>query len=425
MGALASATLPAVFSSRQSFAADTPNETINLGIIGLGRQGRYDMQEAINRGLDNNVRITALCDVDSKRSEDNRNLAIENYKKADATPPEIALYSDFRELLERKDIDAVLIATPDHWHAVLAIMAAKAGKDIYLEKPMTNTITEGRALVKVIREQNRIFQLGTQQRSQVYFRKACELVRNGAIGKIHTIRVVLPKDEGRGNDTEVPVPDHLDYAMWLGPMPDAPYIQDRTHPLKGYGRPGWIQTEPYGHGMITNWGAHMIDIAQWGNGTDGSGLVEIEAHAEFPERGSFNVHTDLRAEGKFSNGVKLTIENGNHITKFEGENGWISASREKIDASDRELLRFPIPEDGKLPVSNNHMTNFFQSLRTRKDPISTVEIGHTSNSVCLVTQIAMQLGRKLEWDPKTERFKNDDEANALLTRDLRAPWTLS
>lgn len=424
MGALASATLPSVFSTR-AFAGGGPNDQIRLACIGVGRQGRSDMLEALNRGLDHNARIFAVCDVDSNRAKNAREAALDSYKKAGETAPEISVHTDFREILDRKDIDGVIIVTPDHWHAVAAILAAKAGKDIYLEKPMTNTIAEGQALIKAVRDHKRVFQLGTQQRSSIYFRKGCELVRNGKIGKLHTIRVTLPVDSGFGDPTETPVPENLDYKMWLGPMPDAPYCEARVHPMKDLSRPGWIQTEPYCHGMITGWGAHMLDIAQWGNDTEMSGLTEIEAHGHFPDRGVFDVHTDYTAEGKFSNGTRLIQSSGEHNIKFEGDDGWIAISRNKLEASDPALLKTKIPADGvHLYESKNHMVDFLQCMRSRKDGAAPVEIGHRSNSVSLVTHIAMKLDRKLHWDPKTEKFKYDDEANALLTIKHRAPWTV-
>lgn len=429
MGALASTTLPAVFSTMSARGATGPNDTILLGCIGVGRQGQFDMKEAIYRGLDANARVVAVCDVNSKRANEAKALAEKIYAEAKdqaAGYPGCKTYGDFRELLKREDLDGIFIVTPDHWHAIPAIAAAKAGKDIYLEKPMTYSIAEGKALVRAVRDNKRILQVGSQQRSGVYFRKACELVRNGRIGNVHTIRVGLPADSGTGNREPMPVPENLNYDMWMGPTEEAPYTEDRVHPREGYGRPGWLQIERYCKGMITGWGAHMNDIAQWGNGTDESGLVEIEASGEFPDRGLFNVHTDYKAEGKFTNGVKLVQGTGPAGVRFEGDEGWIFVSRDKLTASDPELLKGKIPEDGvHLYESKNHVLNFFDCMRSRKDPVAPVEVGHRSNSICLITHIAMRLGRKLNWDPKAERFKDDDEANAMLDYKHREPWTIS
>lgn len=429
MGVLATATVPAFFTTRQGFAASGPNDTIRIGCIGVGRQGRADLQEALYRGLDANARIVAVCDVDSKRSRLAKDLVEELYKKEAEKAGAYSgckQFADYRELLKQDDIDAVIIVTPDHWHALPAIDAARAGKDIYLEKPMTFTVREGQQLVKAVRDNDRVFQLGTQQRSQIYFRKACELVRNGRVGNVHTITVTLPPDKGTGNAEQIPVPENLNYDMWTGPADMKPYAVDRVHPQEGFGRPGWLQISEYTHGMITGWGAHMNDIAQWGNGTDESGLTEIEATAEYPKRGLFDVHTEFSAEGRYTNGVKLIQKTGKGDVKFEGDEGWIFVSRDKLQASNPELLKGKIPEDGvHLYESKNHMLNFFECIRSRKDPISAVEIGHRSNSVCLVTHIAMKLGRKLNWDPKTERFKDDKEANAMLDYKHREPWSIS
>ncbi len=429
MGALASAAVPAFFSTRQGLAGTGPNDTINIGCIGVGRQGRGDMQEAIYQGMDANARVVAVCDIDSKRLKSAKELVEKIYRENAekvGTYGGCETYSDFRELLKRPDLDGVVIVTPDHWHAIPAIAAAKAGKDIYLEKPMTYSIEEGKALVRAVRDNKRIFQVGSQQRSGIYFRKACELVRNGRVGKVHTIKVGLPVDKGTGNPETAPVPENLNYDMWMGPTEPAPYAEHRVHPQANFGRPGWLQIERYCKGMITGWGAHMNDIAQWGNGTDDSGLTEIEASGEFPKRGLFDVHTNYKAEGKFTNGVKLLQETGPAGVRFEGDQGWIFVSREKLEASDPALLKGKIPEDGvHLYESTNHMKNFLECMRSRKEPVAPVEVGHRSNTICLITHISMKLGRKLNWDPKTERFKDDDEANAMLGYKYREPWTLS
>lgn len=429
MGALATATAPVFLSSGQVRGATGPNEVIRLGCIGVGRQGRADMQEAIYRGLDVNARVVAVCDVDPARVAKAKELVEKIYAKEaqEAGPYEgCKTYADYRELLERKDLDGVLIVTPDHQHAVIAVAAAKAGKDIYLEKPMTLTIREGQELVRAVRANKRILQVGSQQRSAVYFRKACELVRNGKIGNLHTIRVTLPPDQGIGEPGSTTLPEGFNYDMWMGPTEEAPYAEGRVHPQSGFSRPGWLQIERYCKGMITGWGSHMNDIAQWGNGTDETGLIEIEAQGEFPERGLFDVHTSFKAEGKWANGVKLFQETGDPGVRFEGDEGWIFVSRNKLEASDPKILKEKIGPDGiRLYESNSHMRNFLECMRSRKDPIAPVEVGHRSNSLCLITHIAMKRGRRLEWDPKAERFTNDDQANVLLDYKHREPWSLA
>ncbi len=410
------------------FGQSAPSNTLLMGCIGVGRQGQGDMQELIYRGLEVGARVVAVCDVDTHRMEDAQWLVDKIYA-AELGKNNLrgcAAYSDFRELLAQKDIDGVLIVTPDHWHAVHGIAAAKAGKDIYLEKPMTFSIAEGQKIVKAVRQNKRILLVGSQQRSSVYFRMACELTRNHRIGKLHTIRVWLPEDKGSGNPDVMPVPKNLNYDFWMGPTPEAPFSEDRVHPQRNYSRPGWLQNELYCRGMITGWGSHMNDIAQWGNGSEESGPIEITATAEFPDRGLFNVHTIFHSDIMYANGVKLIQDTGSPAgVRFEGEDGWIFVQRGKIEASDREILKEEIGEDEtKLYVSTNHMKNFLECMRSRKDPIVPVEVGHRSNTVCILTHIAMKLGRKLHWDPQAERFVNDDEANRWLDYPHRKPWTV-
>jgi len=420
---MAPAILPPRFLTQTS-----PSDTMLLGVIGTGRQGQADMQELVYRGLESGARVVAVCDIDSHRLEDAQWLAEKiyaaelgkgNYKGIDG-------YHDFRELLVRPDIDGVLIVSPDFWHALHGIAAAKAGKDIYLEKPLTYSIAEGRKLVEAVRQNNRIFQVGSQQRSSVYFRLACELTRNQRIGKLQSMRVWLPEDQGTGDPTEMPIPRNLDYDFWLGPAPQAPFSQDRVHPQMSYERPGWLQIGQYCHGMITGWGSHMNDIAQWGNGSDDTGPVEIEGKAEYPDRGLFDVHTTFHAEALYANGVRLVMETGDPPgVRFEGDKGWIFVTREEITASDPAILKQEAREgEVRLYQSGNHMKNFLECMRSRKDPAAPVEVGHRSNTICLLAHIAMKLGRKLRWDPQAERFIDDDEANGRLDYRHRTPWTI-
>jgi myo-inositol 2-dehydrogenase / D-chiro-inositol 1-dehydrogenase len=427
MGTLASLAVPAL-STTSTLLAGKHNDAMLMGCIGVGRMGRGDMQEMIYQGLDANARVVAVCDLDTKRLAQAKELVEQIYtKEAEKAGPYAgcATYGDYRELLGRKDIDGVLIATPDHWHALAAVDAAKARKDIYVEKPMTYSIREGQQLVRAVRKNRCVLQVGSQQRSSIYFRKACELVRNGRIGELRTIRVGLPEDKETGDPTTSPVPPNLNYDTWMGPSAVAPYAEERVHPQNGFGRPGWLQIERYCLGMITGWGAHMNDIAQWGNGSERTGIVEIEAEGKFPQRGLFDVHTWFHAEGRYANGVKLIQETGEPGVRFEGDEGWIFVSRKKLEASDPELLKGKIKSGGvKLYESKNHMANFLECMRTRKDPVAPVEVGHRSNIICIITHISMKLGRKLRWDPKTESFRNDEEANAMLDYAHRAPWTI-
>jgi len=425
-GAVISAAVPMIVPSRV-FTRLAPSRTLNIGCIGVGRQGQGDMQELIYRGLEAGARVVAVCDVDSHRLEDAQWMVDKIYSMEleRGSYKGCAVYGDFRDLLEREDIDGVLVVTPDHWHALIAVAAAQSGKDIYLEKPLTYSITEGQKLVQAVKQNKRILQVGSQQRSSPYFLKACELTRNQRIGKLHTIHVWLPQDQGAGDSRPMPVPKNLDYDFWVGPTAKAPFSEDRVHPQRDYSRPGWLQIEKYCRGMITGWGSHMNDIAQWGNGTERTGPVKIKATAEFPDRGLFDVHTTFRAESLYENGVRLVMETGSPAgVRFEGDEGWIFVQRGAIKASDDALLRQKTRDDEiKLYHSSNHMKNFLECMHSRRDPVAPVEVGHRSNTVCLLAHIAMKLDRELRWDPQRERFVDDEEANQWLDYPHRKPWT--
>ena len=420
---------PAVVSSRV-FGKDAPSNTLRIGCIGVGRMGSGDMRECLREGLkpSANARIVAVCDVDRHRAENAKRQAEKQYGEMlpDGPRQEIAIYDDFRDLLSQKDIDGVLVATPDHWHALVSIAAAEAGKDIHVQKPLTYTIDEGKKLIEAVRRNNVILQTGSQQRSDGTFRHACELVRNGRLGKLREIRVTLPPDSGTGRTETMPVPGNLNYDMWLGPTPVEDYTEDRVHPQANMQRPGWLQIEPYCRGMITGWGSHMFDIAQWAHGSDNTGPVEMQAVGEFPDRGLFNVHTNFQATGRYADGVRLIAQTGDPAgVKFLGDDGWLDVGRGRIDAEHPEILKEKLGDgDIRLYVSRNQKRNFLECMRSRKEPICPVEVGHRSNSICVITHLSMKLGRRLNWDPQAERFVGDDEANALLGCDYRAPWSL-
>jgi myo-inositol 2-dehydrogenase / D-chiro-inositol 1-dehydrogenase len=425
------------------FGKNAPSNKINIGQIGFGRiaQG-HDLPETLKYDV---ARVIAVCDVDSKRAADGKQFIEKFYteKKGKNNYVDVQTYSDFREMLSKPDIDAVIISTPDHWHAQPAIEAALAGKDIYLQKPTSLTIEEGRAMSNIVHRTGVVFQLGSQQRSMdpwPQFRKACELVRNGRIGELHTIKVGLPGDPGGEEEPEMPIPDNLNYEMWLGSTPYVYYTEKRVHPQQDYSRPGWLRCEQFGAGMITGWGVHHIDIAHWGMGTEYTGPVEVEATAEFPKSGLWNVHGDFNVTAKYANGVTMLVsgEYPNGV-RFEGTDGWIFVSRgnasvtksdpgydpESIpfDANDPKVLTSEIgPDEIHLYESPEQHGNWLDCIKSRKQTISPAEVAHRSCSACLVSHIAMKLPRKLYWDPVNERFKNDDEANAMLSRSQRYPW---
>jgi len=407
--------------------AESPSQTLRLGIIGTGRMGRGDMKNAVHRGLSQRARMVAVCDLDQRRAEKAKQTVESIYRDRDKDFEPVKVYNDYRELLDRNEIDGVIISTPDHWLALPAIAAARAGKGVYLQKPLTYTIPEGRALVEAVNQNNVVLQTGSQQRSSLYFRRACEAVRNQRIGKLEKIEVTLPEDGGQGSSQSMEIPDSLNYDMWLGPTPKAPYTEDRVHPRDGFGRPGWLQIEQYCRGMITGWGAHMYDIAQWAMGEDqDSGPVQVQASAVFPDRGLFDVHTSFEARAEYANGVELVSGSGNPPSvRFTGSDGWISVQRGSFDAHDEDVLREPAGDDRiTLYRSDNHMANFLQCLREGTQPAAPAEVGHRANSVCVTHHIAMKLNRALRWDPAQERFENDSEANELLDYQHRAPWTL-
>lgn len=427
-GAAAAATL---LLSARLWRAASANEALRLGCIGTGRMGLGDMRSVLARGLDPavNARVVAVCDVDAGRANAAKAEVEKTYAERlpDLPALEVDVYGNLRELLAREDIDGVTISTPDFWHAGIAVAAARAGKDVYIQKPLTYSIVEGQKLVRAVREHGVVLQTGSQQRSAANFRRACELVRNGRVGELERILVWLPSDQGTGDGTPSEVPPDLDYDTWLGPTPERPYAEHRVHPRKGYGRPGWLQIDGYCRGMITGWGSHMNDIAQWGHGTDrDSGVTSIEATAEFPDRGLFDVHTGFRAEARYADGVELVQETGNPAgVRFEGADGWIFVRRGGLEAGPESILEEQIGADEvRLQVSDDHYRNFLDCMRSREDPICPVEVGHRSNSLCVITHIAMKLGRKLRWDPAAERFVGDPGADALLDFERREPWTL-
>lgn len=426
--------------------ADAPSKKINILQIGCGRIGRdMDMPGILRQDA---ARLVAVCDLDSLRLTDAKNLVEGHYKKRDIGLA-AATYGDYREALQHPDIDAVSVSTPDHWHAEPVIAAALLGKDIYVQKPLTMTLKEGREVSDVVRKQKCMFQIGSQQRSGAQFRIACEMVRSGRIGKLHTVRIGLPSDPSGGSVEEIPVPPNFNYAMWLGSTPVAPYTVDRTHAqgpdLKSRyrARPGWLRIEDYCLGMITGWGSHHVDIAHWGMDTELTGPISIEGKAEFPKTGLWNVHGPYHIEMKYANDTTVIIDhkfpNG---VRFEGSDGWIFVTRggERVTASDPipkgaaskslqaskpEILSTPLGAgDVHLHESPNgdHHLDWITSMQTRKPAVTSAEVAHRSTSACMIGWISMKLGRKLTWDSEKEEFKDDDMANSMRSRAQRAPY---
>ena len=425
------------------FGKFSPSNRINIGAIGAGRISRgHDMPGVWKQSY---AQIMAVCDLDSKRAEEGKELVNEFYSKRNSKPFDgVKVYTDYSELLQNKDIDAVLISTPDHTHAMIGVAAARAGKHIYMQKPASLTVAEGRIISNVVQKSGVKFQIGSQQRSTEQFRYAAELVRNGRIGQLRTVYVGLPGDPPGGNKIEMPVPKNLNYDMWLASTPEVYYTEDRVHPQNGYGRPGWLRCEQFGAGMITGWGAHHIDSAHWGMGMESSGPVEIwNEKAEFASGGLWNVHGVFKTGAKYANGVTMIVSNEfDNGIKFEGTNGWIFVSRgdyqatasdplkpgvqaKKIDASDPKLLTSVIgANEFHFTVSTDHHENWLQAIRDNKKTIAPVEEAHRACSACLLHHIAMKLNRKLYWNAKKEKFNNDDEANKMLWRPQRKGYEM-
>jgi len=417
---------PAIVPARV-LGSNAPGNRITIGMIGMGRQAYQSNLKSFLNAPD--TQVVAVCDVDAWRL-DNARKAVEEYYAREKTAGSFKgclAYRDFRELLDRTDIDAVMISTPDHWHVPMAIAAAKAGKDICCEKPLTLSIAEGRALSDTVQRYNRVFRTDSEFRSHAFFQKACELVLNGRIGKVHTIRTGVPAgDVAGGPQPEMPVPQELDYEMWLGPAPYEPYTLDRVHPRQSYERPGWMRVLDYCEGMVTNWGAHLNDIAQWGNGTERTGPVEIQGSGKYPRDGLWNVLLSFELEYRYANGVRLIYSISQPHVRFEGTDGWVEAdySSRGLKAQPESILKSPIaPEEIHLPLKSEKR-DFIDAVKTRGRTLADAEVGHRTTSLCQLGHIAIQLGRKLQWDPDAESFINDRIADRLLSRPMRSPWRL-
>jgi predicted dehydrogenase len=360
------------------------------------------------------VQVVAVCDVDTEKRESARTRVEEHYadEREAGTFKGCAEYNEFEELLARDDIDAVLIATPDHWHAIIAIAAARAGKDIYCEKPLSLTVREARAMVDGARRYGRVFQTGSQQRSSADFRKACELVRSGRIGKLLTVHVGIGGCSSERYLPEEPIPEGFDWDRWLGPAPWQPYNSERR---SGSYSGGWRLIRDYSGGMMTDWGAHHFDIAQWGMGMDGSGPVEIIP----PDGREYDTLTY-----KYANGVTMYHGEANGVM-FTGTDGKVEVNRGYFQTWPEEIGEEPLgPNDVHLYESPGHRTDWLNCIRTRKRPICDVAVGCSSVTVCHLGNIAYWLGRPIKWDPVKEEIIGDEEASRWLDRPKRAPWRL-
>jgi len=396
-----------------------PSNRITIGCIGVGGQGSSNMGAFLAQA---GAQVVAVCDVDCDR-RDGAKAHVDGRYSDDGCMS----YNDYREIIARDDIDAVSIGTPDHWHAVITCAAARAGKDIYCEKPLSLTIDEGRAMVDTVRAYGRVLQTGTWRRSRPGCRRACELVRNGRIGELKTIRIGVPLGfairGGAQDELEKPqpVPEKFDYDMWLGPAPWAPYAPGRCH-----FNFRWIMD--YGEGYISDWGAHYYDIGQWANGTDHTGPISVEGVAEFPRTGLYDGPINHELTFTYANGVKMislaTEDTSQWGMRYEGTDGWLHVESDTIVGNPKSAIEAPFGvNDVRLYASDDHHANFLKCIVTRNETAAHAEIGHRSASICHLGSICAQLGRPLTWDPRAERF-DDDHANRLLSRPMRSPWSL-
>ncbi|UCC22763.1 MAG: Gfo/Idh/MocA family oxidoreductase [Planctomycetota bacterium] len=397
-----------------------PSNRIVMGCIGTGKQGQFVMKNFLQLPQ---AQVVALCDCRKSQRDDALAIIKERTGKADC-----ALHNDFRELCARTDIDAVLIASTDHWHVLHALEAARTGKDMYLEKPIGTSVEQAQVLRKAIKRYGRVFQFGTQQRSDRNFRFACELALNGYVGKLHTIKAAVPPSIKTGNFPVVPVPAGLDYEMWLGPAPWAPYMKERVVTLGSDWEKLWWHISDYSLGWISAWGIHHIDIAQWGNGTELTGPVEAEGTGVFPDEGLCDCATSWNVKMKYANGATLDFTDNNQNpqgVRFEGADGWVFVNRGGIDAHPKSLLTAEIgPDQIHLPVSSHHQQNFLDCVKSRGNPVSPIESAVCSEIVCQLADIATRTKRKLTWNPEKEKFTDDEQANTMLKRAMRAPWHL-
>ena len=435
------AMFPSILPARL-FGADAPGKKIQVAQIGCGRMGRSDLGSVLTERL---ARVVAVCDLDSHRLAGGKEMAEDYYASCGETGVRIKTFHDYRDVLASPEIDAVVISVPDHSHALLAITAAIAGKHVYIQKPVTYSIAEAIALRKMVEAKKIILQTGSQQRSERpwgSFRKASEAVRNGRIGQLKTIRIGIGVDKPSGQaPAPMPVPKNLDYERWLGSAPEQAYMEGRVHPQDSEdGRPGWITTEDFGLGMITNWGAHHIDIAQWAMGQELGGPQTIDARAEFVVNDVCTVHTTYHVEMLYPKNVRLTLddkfENG---IRFEGDEGWVFCkrgeesdgasdpnvpfnreTRQPLRASDPKIL-LPFAGGGEVRwmPSRTHHGNWLESIVANRQPIAPIQQSARSLETCAAAWIGMKLKRKLTWNSATEMFEGDAEANALRSRKAR------
>jgi predicted dehydrogenase len=393
-----------------------PSNRINVAMLGVGRQARgINIKQFLAMP---DVRITAVCDADAWRLENARRQVDEGYAAKGCRA-----VRDYRELLADRSIDAVMISTPDHWHVPMSIEAVRAGKDVSCEKPLTRSIGEGRALADAVRKHNRIFRTDSEWRSIKTYHTAVELIRNGRIGQLKSIISAVPRgDVGCPPQPDMPVPADLDYEAWQGPAPRAPYTEFRVHKPRAYDRPGWMRLLTYCDGMITNWGTHLNDIVQWANNSERSGPVEIEGRGTYPPAESFwNVLLDFEVRYRYANGVTLVYKIDQPYLQFEGTEGTITVDTGGIRAKPESVMDVKTGGTWITLPFRSDKRDFIDGVKSRRATLEDAEVGHRTTSLCHLGHIAVQVGKRLEWDPARERFTNSDEANAMIAHPIASP----
>jgi predicted dehydrogenase len=413
-GTAATFALPYVASSLR---ANTPaSERITMGAIGLGGQGMHNLKSFLTF---EDVRVLAVCDVDA-----NHRLRAKETVDAAYGNKDCATCNDFYEILARDDLDTVLIATPDHWHAIISIEAAKAGKDIYCEKPISLTIAEGRAVVETMRRYGTVYQSGTQRRSIACFRFGVDIARSGMLGELQTLHCYYHNGPTCPPQRPEPVPQGFDYDRWLGPAPFEPYTPRRCH-----GSFRWLYD--YSGGQLTDLGAHFVDLAQWAYGSVYTSPTQYEGRAEFPQDGLFNTPVRFEIIATYPDGVKMVMHDetepgrGPRGNKYVGTEGWVSVDDTgKVTASSDAIMRKLNAAQRGYEYMEGHHRNFLDCVRTRARTIAPPEVAHRSTTTCHIANICLRLGRKLTWDPGAERFVNDPQADRMMARAMRSPWRL-
>ena len=383
-------------------------------MIGTGNHGIHRNLNMFLRQED--AKIIAVCDVFKSRMLKAQSITNDYYKTNDCS-----IHSDFREILERKDIDAVMISTPDHWHALMSSMAIRRGKDVICEKP-TLTVAEGRYISDLVKKTGKVFQTSTEDRSLFIYHRLAEVVRNGRIGKLKEIKVTLPSGKRFPNEKPANAPKDLDYDMWLGPAPEAPYTISRTK------QQHWRHVWDYSGGKFSDWGMHQLDTAQWANDTERTGPISISGKGTINEGSMYNTFVDYEIDYEYENGVKLNVKSGGTSIHFYGSEGWCGSKSwdSGLEANKKSIVKDPIPKDGLhlYTCKGGEHRNFLDCVKSRNEPYFPAEIGHRCATLCHLGNISMRLNQKLQWDPKTEKIGNSKEASSMLSRKMRKPWDL-